>query len=298
MSIRAWLVRRKIRSVFRPKMDPSVPDEVRLKNFSKALKAMEDRMPGPPKGQYKIDKIDRADGIKGEWVTAKGAREDRIVLFSHGGGYTWGAPRQYRELGWRLSRACNAKVFLLDYRLAPAHKCPAPIEDALRAYDWIVDNHPGIPVVMSGDSAGGGLTLAAVHAIRDTGRQMPKALALISPWLDLTGSGDSLRANADREVMLDPDGIHYAANAYRGDIVANDPRCSPLFGDQAGLPPVLLQVGSEEILLDDSVLRETREGCGGGCHSGYMAKDAPCVALLRHDDPGGEKSHCRYGEFF
>jgi monoterpene epsilon-lactone hydrolase len=252
MSIRAWLVRRRIRSVFRPNMPPGTPDEVRLRNFSTALKTMEERLPGPPKGQFKIDKVHRPDGVKGEWVIAKGAREDRILIYCHGGGYTWGGPRPYRELGWRLSRACNARVFLLDYRLAPEHKCPAPLEDALRAYDWIVSQYPGHPIVLAGDSAGGGLTLATAQAIRDTGRVTPVALALISPWLDLTGSGDSMRANADKDVMLDPDGIHHAADAYRGELSAYDPRCSPLFGEPRGLPPVLVQVGSEEILLDDS----------------------------------------------
>ena len=258
MSIRAWLVRRKIRSVFRPKVPPDMPDEERLRIFSAALKGMEARLPGPPKGQFKVDKINRNDGIRGEWLTAKGAREDRVLLYAHGGGYTWGGPRPYRELGWRLSRAADARVFLLDYRLAPQHKCPAPVEDALRAYDWIRDTNPGQPVVMAGDSAGGGLTLAAAHAIRDTGRPMPKALALISPWLDLTGSGRSMKDNATSEVMLDPDGIRYAADAYRGELSAYDPRCSPLFGEQRGLPPALVQVGSDEILLDDSMRFEAR----------------------------------------
>ncbi len=244
-------------------MAPDTPDDVRLRNFSTALKAMEGKLPGPPRGQYKIDKVSLASGVQGEWITARGAREDRVVLYAHGGGYTWGAPRPYRELGWRLSRACNARVFLLDYRLAPEHTCPAPIEDALRAYDWIVENNRGQPIVMAGDSAGGGLTLAAAQAIRDTGRNMPKALGLISPWLDLTGSGDSIRSNAETEVMLDPDGIQYAANAYRGALAADDPRCSPLFGGQAGLPPVLVQVGSEEILLDDSVRFDARARAEG-----------------------------------
>ena len=252
MSIRAWLVRRKIKSVFRPSVPAGTSDEIRLQNFSKALKGMEARLPGPPKGQSKIDKIDRNDGIKGEWITAKGAREDRILIYAHGGGYTWGGPKPYRELGWRLSRAANARVFLLDYRLAPAHKCPAPIEDALRAYDWIVGTNPGQPVALAGDSAGGGLSLATAHAIRDTGRPMPSAIALISPWLDLTGSGKSLKTNNATEVMLDPDGIHYAADAYRGELSAYDPRCSPLFGEQRGLPPLFVQVGDSEILLDDS----------------------------------------------
>lgn len=258
MSIRAWLVRRKIKAAFRPSLPADTPDAVRLENFDKSLKAMEARLPGPPNGKCKIAKVSTADGVKGEWITAKGAREDRILFYSHGGGYVWGSPKPYREFAWRLSRALNARVFLLDYRLAPTHKCPAPIEDALRAYDWIVENHPGEPIVLSGDSAGGGLTLAVAHAIRDSGRPAPKAFSLISPWLDLTGAGDSIHTNADNDVMLDPAGIHHAANAYRGDLGADDPRCSPLFGKQAGLPPVFVQVGSDEILLDDSVRFEQR----------------------------------------
>lgn len=250
MSIRAWLVRRKIRAVFRPKDLANAPQEARLKHFEVALKAMESKMPGAP-SDATIEAVDNGT-VRGEWISVPGARQDRILLYSHGGGYVWGGPKQYRDLGGRLSRALKARVFLLDYRLAPTHKCPAAIEDALAAYDYIQSENPGVPITMSGDSAGGGLTLATAQAIRDSDRVGPVALALISPWLDVTGSGDSVRANRDKEVMLDADGVKVAGQVYSGDLGPEDPRPSPLFGDQAGLPPVLVQVGSEEILLSDS----------------------------------------------
>lgn len=251
MSIRAWLVRRKIRSVFRPKELETAPDEVRLKHFATALKAMEGSLTGAPK-EATIEKVE-TDTVRGEWISMPGAREDRILFYSHGGGYVWGSPKAYYLLGAMLSKAMKARVFLLDYRLAPAHKCPSQIEDALAAYDWIQKENPGVPITMSGDSAGGGLTLAAAQAIRDNGRVPPKALALISPWLDVTGESETVQTNRDRDVMLDAKGIGTAGQIFAGDLDATDPRCSPLFGEQAGLPPTIVQVGSEEILLGDSL---------------------------------------------
>ncbi|MFC4347367.1 alpha/beta hydrolase [Kordiimonas lipolytica] len=250
MSIRAWLVRRKIRAVFRPRELANAPQEARLKHFEVALKASESKMPGAPSDAV-VETVDEGV-VKGEWISVPGAREDRILMFNHGGGYVWGGPKQYRDLGARLSRAMKARVFLLDYRLSPKHKCPAAIDDALAAYDWISKNNPGVPITMAGDSAGGGLTLAATHAIRDSDRTNPVALALISPWLDVTGSGESVQANREKEVMLEADGIKIAGQVYSGELGPEDPRPSPLFGDQAGLPPTLVQVGSEEILLSDS----------------------------------------------
>lgn len=251
MSIRAWLVRRKIRSVFRPSSLRGAAADKRLRHFDQALQAMERNLPGAP-AEAEIEAVDVGD-VRGEWVTMPGANPNRVLLYSHGGGYVWGGPKPYRDLGARLSSSLRARVFLLDYRLAPAHKCPAPIEDALAAYDWIREQHPRAAITLAGDSAGGGLTLATAHAIRDSGRAQPSAIALVSPWLDVTGAADSLRRNAKKEVMLDPDGIAVAGKQYRGDLAADDPRCSPLFGSQSNLPPVLIQVGAGEILLDDSV---------------------------------------------
>ncbi len=262
MSFRAWLVRRKIKSVFRPPSLKNADPEVRLRHFDKALKGLEKLLPDAPASAV-IEPVDEG-GIKGEWVTMPGAREDRILFYSHGGGYVWGGPKQYRDLGCRLGAAMKAKVFLLDYRLAPHNKCPAQIEDALAAYDMVRSRYPNSAITMAGDSAGGGLTLAAVHAIRDSDRVSPVAIALISPWLDVTGKSESIVRNADKEVMLDPGGIGVAGMVFRGEMAGDDPRCSPLFGSQNGLPPVLVQVGSEEILLDDSVHFADKVKAAGG----------------------------------
>lgn len=250
MSIRAWLVRRKIRAAFRPNSLRNAPEDERLRHFDKTLQAMEPQMPGAPDDAV-IETVN-TDKVKGDWISVPGARPDRVLFYSHGGGYVWGQPKNYHDLGARLSRAMQAHVFLLDYRLAPEFRCPAPVEDAVAAYDYILEAKPGAAITMAGDSAGGGLTLATAQVLRDSDRPQPKALALISPWLDMTGSGDSVETNRDREVMLEADGIAVAGAMYRGELAPDDPRCSPLFGSQSGLPPMLVQVGSEEILLSDS----------------------------------------------
>lgn len=262
------MVRRKIRSLFRPEFSGSsgAADE---NSFLSALKVLEKAIRQPPKST-EIELVDRQVGdehVRGEWVSEPGANRNRVILYSHGGGYIWGAPEFYRELAWRLSKACDARVFLLDYSLAPSAKCPAQINEGLAAYDMIREANPTAQIAMSGDSAGGGLTTSLAIAIRDSGRPMPVALALISPWLDLTGSGDSMKYNKNKDVMLKPEGIGLGAPMYHGELAANDPRCSPLFADHEGLPPMLLQVGSEEILLDDSKrMASSVEEAGGNAN--------------------------------
>ncbi len=253
MSFRAWIVRKKIKSLFRTDLSgkSGAPDG---NDFLAALKVSEKAIRQPPKTTV-IKAVDTQFGgqnVRGEWVWEPGAGENQVIFYSHGGGYIWGAPKFYRELAWRLSKTCNARVFLLDYSLAPEAKCPTQINEALAAYDMIREANPNAVITMSGDSAGGGLTASLAVAIRDSGRQQPAALALISPWLDLTGSGDSLVYNGKKEVMLQPDAVRKGAQLYHGDMAADDPQCSPLFADHKGLPPMLVQVGSEEILLDDS----------------------------------------------
>ncbi len=265
MSIRAWLVRRQIRKVFRPDLSggAGAPKQA---DFARVMKAAEAGLPQPPKST-EIQAVEVEYGghtVRGEWVAEPGVRNDRIIFYSHGGAYIWGAPRFYRDLAWRLSKACDARVFLFDYTLAPVAQCPTQIDEGLAAYDYVLSQNPGASITMSGDSAGGGLTASLALAIRDSGRAAPAALALISPWLDLTGSGDSLRYNGDKDVMLRPDGVKEVAHLYHGDMDANDPRCSPLFASHAGLPPTLLQVGSEEILLDDSKRFQASMSKAGG----------------------------------
>ena len=252
MSVRAWIVRRKIKSLFRTDLT-GIP-EAEVISFKQALLISEKNIPQPPK-TTEIEAIDEMHGdqrVRGEWVSEPGADPNRIIFYCHGGGYVWGAPKFYRELAWRLSKACDARVFLLDYSLAPAAKFPIQVNEGLAAYDMVCKNNSNARVVLSGDSAGGNLAVSMTIAIRDNGGPAPAALALISPWLDMTGSGDSLKYNGEKDVMLQPDVAVKGARAYSGELAADDPRCSPLFADHKGLPPILTQVGSEEILLDDS----------------------------------------------
>ena len=262
MSLRAWLVRRTIRKVFREPLGPDATEEDVAAHFPKTLAFGESRMPQAPKNTI-VEGIE-GDGFKGDWVYAPGVPEGRAIFYCHGGGYVWGGPKQYREFGWRLSLANNARVFLIDYGLAPEHVCPSQTEEALKAYEYLCDHsYASKGLVIAGDSAGGHLALATAHQIRDQKKPTPQAISLISPWLDLTGSGESIKMNNKTEVMLDPRGIAIAGQAFRGKLALDDPKVSPLFADQSGLPPILIQVGSGEILLSDSLrLQEKLRAAG------------------------------------
>lgn len=193
------------------------------------------------------------NGISGTHIEAPGARNDRAVLYFHGGGYVLGSLDTHAELMGRISSACRAPVLGIDYRLAPEHVYPAALEDAVASYELLLAN--GIQperIVIAGDSAGGGLSLACMLALRASGTALPAGAVLFSPWTDLTGSGDSQRSRADVEPMISPALLEPMATLYRGDVNAADPGISPLFADLAGLPPLLIQVGDHEILLDDS----------------------------------------------
>lgn len=214
------------------------------------------------------DGISRRDfdrnGIGATHIEAPGARNDRGVLYFHGGGYVLGSLDTHAELMGRLTAACRAPVLGIDYRLAPEHAYPAAVEDAVASYDLLLAN--GIPperIVIAGDSAGGGLTLACMLALKASGTPLPAGAVLFSPWTDLTGSGESIKSRADVDPMISPALLDPMAALYRGNADAADPGISPLFADHAGLPPLLIQVGDHEILLDDSTrLASAAEAAG------------------------------------
>lgn len=216
--------------------------------FSRMASSARHWLPSPP-SNLEITASDH-----GEWLRLDGETVRRTVFYCHGGGYFWGSPAEYRDFGWRLARALEAEVFLLDYRLAPGHLCPAALEDSLAA--WRALGGAGVDparTVIAGDSAGGGLALATLLALRDAGETLPAAACLISPWTDLTCSGDSLETRAEADPMLDPAGLKAIARMYCGGGVGPDDwRASPLLADHTGLPPTLIQVGDDEILLSDS----------------------------------------------
>jgi epsilon-lactone hydrolase len=194
-----------------------------------------------------------AGGIPAEWVSWKGAESGRVILYLHGGGYTICSPRTHRDLMWRLARAAGARVLVPDYRLAPEHPHPAAVEDAVAAYRWLLKKgvKPRRLAVM-GDSAGGGLALVLLQQLRDRKVPLPACAVCLSPWTDLTASGDSMRANRCRDPLLWPEAIAYTARLYAPEADLAKPAVSPLFGSFRGLPPLLIQVGGAEVLLDDS----------------------------------------------
>jgi monoterpene epsilon-lactone hydrolase len=192
--------------------------------------------------------------LGGEWVTADGARPDRVVLYLHGGGFQVGSSRSHRELMAGVSQVAGARVLGLDYRRAPEHRFPAPLDDALCAFDWLVAR--GLDesaIALAGDSAGAGLVLSTLLSLRDAGRALPAAAVLMSAWTDLTASGASYENRAAMDPIHQRPMILAMARNYLGaDGDARHPLASPLFADLHGLPPLLIQVGDRETVLSDS----------------------------------------------
>ncbi|HEY7983999.1 MAG TPA: alpha/beta hydrolase [Ktedonobacterales bacterium] len=207
----------------------------------------------------------RAGGVPAEWVSVPNSAPDRVLLYLHGGSYTIGSPRTHRGLVAQIARAAGVRALALDYRLAPEHLFPAPVEDATAAYRWLLAQ--GIApkrIVIGGDSAGGGLTLAIALVLRDAGDPLPAALVCISPWTDLAATGASLKTRARLDPSLSPNGIAAAGQRYVGpDGDTRAPLASPLYADLRGLPPTLIQVGDHEILLDDSTRLAERARAAG-----------------------------------
>ena len=193
-------------------------------------------------------------GRPAEWIRTAAAREDAALLYLHGGGYVIGSPRSHRHLAEGIARSAGIACLLPDYRLAPEHAFPAAVDDALGAYRFLADGRKIAPgrIAIAGDSAGGGLTVATLVAIREAALPMPGAAVCISPWTDLTCSAPSYESRAATDPMVARPGITVMAQNYLGAADPRTPLASPLFADLRGLPPTLIQVGSEEVLLDDA----------------------------------------------
>ena len=195
-----------------------------------------------------------AGGVSAEWARDAGARSDAAILYLHGGGYSIGSVQSYRDLSARLAVATGVPVLTVEYRLAPEHRFPAAVDDALTAYRWLLATVPPAGVVFAGDSAGGGLAVSTALAARDQGVPVPGGLALASPLTDLAHTGRSVQVNAPLDPIVTPAGSHAYAERYLGpDGDPRHPLASPLFADLAGLPPAYIQVGTAEVLLDDSL---------------------------------------------
>src|SRR5215471_16946028 len=200
----------------------------------------------------KVEKVD-AGGVPAEWVTAPGADPRRALLYLHGGGYAIGSLNTHRRLAYDISATSAAKVLLIDYRLAPEHPFPAAVDDAAAAWRWLLQQgFAANRLAIAGDSAGGGLTIAALVNLRDKKLGLPACAVAISPWVDLEGLGNSITTRSAQDPMVQKDGLLWMAKMYLNGKDAKTPLAAPLHADLKDLPPILVQVGTAETLLDDA----------------------------------------------
>jgi len=198
------------------------------------------------------------DNLPCEWVVADGSDPDLRLLYLHGGGYVSGSGAFYLAMAAHIAAAARCAVLLPDYRLAPEHRFPAALEDCIRAYQWLRTAGPdgagrARATFVGGDSAGGGLTLAMLLALRDRGEPLPAGAIGISPYADLTLTGESMQSQAKLDPIMHPGCLPQFVSLYADRTEVRNPLVSPVFGDYTGFPPLLLQVGEHEIIRDDSV---------------------------------------------
>ncbi len=225
--------------------DPNAP----MEEWRRGFEEMAAKIPLP--GDIKVESLE-IEGIPCLKVSAPGAKPDRMVVHFHSGGYVMGSANAYREFAGRLSTAAKAPVILPDYRLAPEHPYPAAAEDGLAIYKWCIANHDPRSLLLSGDSAGGGLCMATLMNARDQGLPLPCGAIGIAPLLDLSGEGNS--ANIDTDPLIGRDLIVGMGSVYIGDLDPHEhPQASPLWGRHDGLPPIFLLASSTEALRDDAV---------------------------------------------
>jgi len=194
-----------------------------------------------------------AGGVPAEWITAPGAQQEKVIYYLHGGGYTMGSISTHREVVSRLSRAAKARALLIDYRLAPENRFPAALEDAKAGYRWLLST--GLKpnnLVIAGESAGGGLTVATLMELRDLQIPLPAAAICMSPWVDMEGLGKSMVTKSGIDPIVRQNDLKMNAKAYLGDADRRAPLVAPIYGNLKGLPPLLIQVGTAEILFDDA----------------------------------------------
>lgn len=247
ISLRARLVRAAYRAFIKRSQRDLTIDDIR-----RGFRRMEAMVPPPPRGTD-IEFVD-AGGVPAHLVARPRSSLERYLLYLHGGAYTVGSPRLYRHFTWRVADAARARVLVIAYRRATEHPYPAALDDAVAAWQWLLARgvDPQHAFIM-GDSAGGGLALATMLKLRDSGAALPAAAVALSPWTDLALTGASFRDNAASDPMLVASDVPRFAAGYIGSADARNPYVSPLYGDPRGLPPTLIQAGSDEILRDDAV---------------------------------------------
>lgn len=215
----------------------------------------------PVANDVKLSSVD-INGLPGEWSVVPGSDASGVLMFFHGGGYCSGSIVSHRRLVTEAGRAAGVRTLAIAYRLAPEHPFPAAYDDALKAWRFLRDqNVPAAHIAIGGDSAGAGLTLSLTSRLRDAHEELPGCVWLISPWTDLTMSGSTITAKETVDPLIHKQYLNELADAYLPPgMDRKDPRVSPLYADQRGFPPMLIQVGSDETLLADA----TRLAAGAG----------------------------------
>ncbi len=204
-------------------------------------------------------------GLRAEWLTPKNPTPDKVMLFLHGGGYVMGDVDSHRQFASHIARAGSVRTVVPEYRLAPEHKFPAGLDDCVAAYQALLEqgSRPD-DIVVAGDSAGGGLTVATLLKLRELGMPQPAAAILFSPLLDGTGSGESMESRREADPWFTPENLAVVFAHYCEPSQLDDPLVSPVFADLQGLPPLYIQVGDREILLSDSERIANRQRAAGG----------------------------------
>lgn len=243
-SLRSRLLYALIRLFYKRQISEDIPSQ------RSYLDRLEELVPAPLK--IEVNEIS-ADGVACEWILPGDEISTQVVFYLHGGGYVTKMPLLHRNFLHRLAEASMCQYLMVDYRLAPEFPFPAALADALTAYQWLLKQGWNAQQVMiAGDSAGGGLALALLQVLRDLHIPLPAGAILMSPWTDLTGSGESNSTLAEEDALLDGENLQECAREYAGAADLMHPWVSPLFGDLHGLPDSLILVGGREILRDDS----------------------------------------------
>lgn len=248
VSAQARMLRVVLRYAIKARLDDK-PDLIRVRNSVDALARFSPDFPrGVRRNAFRIA------GVAAERHATTTATSGRAILYLHGGGFVAGSPRTHRGIAGRLARGVRAEAFVPDYRLAPEHPFPAALDDAVAVYRALLERgQDPSALALAGDSAGGNLVFALLLTLKEKGLPLPAAAVALSPFVDMSGSGDSMRGNAALDPFLQVAGLPAIVGAYAPDRDPLEPLLSPLFGDLAGLPPCFIQCGSDEILRDDSV---------------------------------------------
>ena len=240
-----------------------------------------------------------AGGVPAHWLAAPGTDADRVLLFLHGGGFELGSVRSDGELAARLGRAGGMRVLFAEYRLAPEHHFPAAIDDVLAAWRWLRADQglSASSMAVAGDSAGGGLAVALLVALRDAGEALPAAAALMSPTVDLTSSGASMTERVDQDPISTPAMLRQFAADYLAGADPKSPLASPLFASLSGLPPLLIQVGTADLLLSDSERLAAAAAAAGVDVALQVGDGLPHVYQLLLGTPEAAEATERIGQF-